>query len=109
VIAVVEMVCAACGCTATLPASDLLVQVDADEDRTGCVILDCPSCGDMSTIEVCLRTVAALLLAGAVHIQRLRMENFMGDDTPESAPFTVEDLTTWHDVLRRVESVAPWE
>jgi len=109
VIAVVEVVCDACGCTATLPASDLLVQIDADADPTGRVILDCPSCGDMSTIEICLRTVATLLLGGAVHVQRSRVENFLGDDSPKGAPFTVEDVCTWHDLLRRVQSVAPWE
>jgi hypothetical protein len=109
VIAVVEMVCDACGCTTTLPASDLLVQVDADEDPTGRVILDCPSCGDMSTIEICLRTVATLLLAGAVHVQRLRREGPLADDRPKRARFTVEDVCTWHDLLRHVQSVAPWE
>jgi len=109
VITVVELICPACGRTATLSASELLVQLDTDEEPTGRVVLDCPSCGDMSTIEVCLRTVATLLLAGAVHVQRLRVERIAGDDSPGKGPFTVEDVCTWHDVLRQVESVAPWD
>jgi hypothetical protein len=101
----VELACKVCGRTVQVPASDLMVQVDADEDQTGRLILDCPSCGDISMVEVCLRTVATLLLAGAVHVKRLRA----GGDTTECSAFTAEEVCCWHDLLRQVHTVAPWE
>jgi hypothetical protein len=105
----VELTCEVCGQSVQLPASELLVQVDVDADPTGQLILDCPSCGDISMVEVCLRTVATLLLAGAVHVQHLRAGAADRSDTAEGSAFTAEDVCFWHDLLRQVHTVAPWE
>jgi hypothetical protein len=105
----IELACGVCGRTVQVPVTDLLVQVDADADPTGRLILDCPSCGDISMVEVCLRTVATLLLAGAVHVQHLRTAAAADGGTPAGSTFTAEDVCRWHALLRQVQTVEPWE
>jgi hypothetical protein len=107
IFAEVELTCGACGQSVHLPVSELLVQVDADADPTGLLIVDCPSCEDISLVEVCLRTVATLLLAGAVHVQPLPAS--APDHTADASAFTLEDVCSWRDLLHQVHSVEPWE
>jgi transcription elongation factor Elf1 len=106
IVAEVEVTCKACGRVVHVAVPDVLVQVDADTDPNGRLIVDCPLCGEVSLVEICLRTVASLLLAGAAHVQRLRTNR---DEAGSSAEFTAEDWCTWHDLLRTVSTVAPWE
>jgi hypothetical protein len=106
---VVELVCVSCGGSAEIAATELLVQMESDSDSSAVLVFDCPCCGDIGVVEICLCTVAALLLAGASPVHGLTGVSSGSGPSPGDVPFTAQDLRTWRKVLRDLDSVAPWE
>jgi len=108
-IVVIEVVCAECGKTANLPVADLLVRFETDTGETDCLMFDCPACATMITVAIRQRTAATLLLAGAVEVPARGSGDRICRNGQPTNPFTAEDVRAWHELLREVETVAPWE
>jgi hypothetical protein len=103
------MNCPRCEAEITVDMDHAVIRVDVEPRAYAELVYCCPACRRPSVSGINGDLLSKLLLVGVrpLVIGEPRLDR--SDLPPDGPPFTREDLLTWHEQLRRVESVCPWE
>ncbi|WP_275741381.1 hypothetical protein [Nocardioides sp. YIM 152315] len=86
-----------------------ILRMDEEVRARAELLFCCPICGRPGYRRVDGDLLTALLAVGVMPL-RLSEPSLPPEDRPPAFPrLTFEDLFTWHELLRSVHNVAPWE
>ncbi|SFC76445.1 hypothetical protein SAMN04487968_11113 [Nocardioides terrae] len=103
------MICPRCDGEITVLMDRAVLRVDVEPRARGELLYRCPACGHPSVSPIGGDLLAQLLLVGVRPVALAEPRLDRDDLAPAGAPFTIEDMLSWHEQLDAVDTVAPWE
>jgi len=104
----VELTCGECAKLIEVTLEATVMHVEAEIDTVAELLFQCPECNacDISIVQDGLEL---LIAAGAFPLTLNEPQMDECDKAPPGPRFDWDDLLDWHEGLRNVVSVAPWE
>ncbi|QIG42053.1 hypothetical protein G5V58_04050 [Nocardioides anomalus] len=104
----VLMTCSGCGREIAVEMDRAVLRMDVTPRPEAELLFCCPRCDLPSVRHVGAELLTLLLFVGVEPVCLAEPTLPIADRPPTSVPLRHDDLLTWHEQLRDVDSVAPW-